>query len=67
VPVKSISPGEAEDHFGWLRGFVSLDLSASSVWTRRVLEWHPGGPGLMDDLKRMDYSGTAEPTAEYAG
>jgi nucleoside-diphosphate-sugar epimerase len=58
VPVKSISPGEAGDHFGWLGGFVGLDLSASSVWTRQVLEWDPSGPDIMDDLKRMDYSGT---------
>lgn len=58
VPVKSISPSEAGDHFGWLGGFVGLDLPASSVWTRHVLAWHPSGPGLLDDLKRMDYSGT---------
>lgn len=57
VPVKSISPSEAVDHFGWLGGFVGLDLLASSVWTRQVLQWHPSGPGLLDDLKRMDYSG----------
>ncbi len=58
VPVKSISPNEAADHFGWLGGFVGLDMSASSEWTRRVLDWHPNGPGLLDDLKRMDYSAT---------
>lgn len=58
VPVKSISPSEAENHFGWLGGFVGLDLPASSVWTRHVLAWHPSGPGLLDDLKRMDYSHT---------
>ena len=57
VPVKSISAGEAEAHFGWLGAFVGLDLLASSVWTRQVLEWHPNGPGLLDDLGRMDYSG----------
>jgi nucleoside-diphosphate-sugar epimerase len=58
VPVKSISPNDAADHFGWLGGFVGLDMSASSEWTRRVLDWHPNGPGLLDDLKRMDYSAT---------
>ena len=56
LPVKSIAPGEAADHFGWLGAFVGLDMSASSAWTRRVLDWHPNGPGLLDDLKRMDYS-----------
>jgi len=56
LPVKSISPSEAADHFGWLGAFVGLDMSASSEWTRQVLDWHPNGPSLLDDLKRMDYS-----------
>lgn len=56
VPVKSIPATEAEDHFGWLGRFVSLDLAASSAWTRQTLDWHPSGPGLLDDLKQMDYS-----------
>ncbi|SFR86761.1 Nucleoside-diphosphate-sugar epimerase [Dyella sp. OK004] len=56
VPAKSISPSDAGDHFGWLAGFVGMDLLASSAWTRKVLEWHPSGPGLLDDLERMDYS-----------
>ncbi|WP_458071234.1 SDR family oxidoreductase [Rhodanobacter sp. BL-MT-08] len=58
LPVKSISPNEAADHFGWLGAFVGLDMLSSSEWTRRVLDWHPNGPGLLDDLKRMDYSAT---------
>jgi len=56
LPVKSISPSEAAGHFGWLGAFVGLDMSASSEWTRQVLDWHPNGPSLLDDLKRMDYS-----------
>lgn len=56
VPVKSIDASEAPDHFGWLGGFMGLDLTASSAWTRRVLDWHPSGPSLMDDLEHMDYS-----------
>ena len=38
LPVKSISPSEAAGHFGWLGAFVGLDMSASSEWTRRVLD-----------------------------
>jgi nucleoside-diphosphate-sugar epimerase len=56
VPVTSISPSDAGDHFGWLAGFVGMDLLASSAWTREVLEWLPSGPSLLDDLGRMDYS-----------
>lgn len=56
VPVRSISPSDAGDHFGWLAGFVGMDLLASSAWTREVLEWLPSGPSLLEDLSRMDYS-----------
>ena len=56
VPVISLSPSDAADHFGWLAGFVGMDLLASSAWTREVLEWFPSGPSLLDDLSRMDYS-----------
>ena len=56
VPVKSLSPEEAADHFGWLAAFVGLDMPASSAKTREVLGWHPSGPSLIDDLERMDYA-----------
>lgn len=56
VPVKSISPDQADAHFGWLGAFAALDLSASSAWTRQTLEWHPTGPGLIADLEEMDYA-----------
>jgi len=59
VPVKSIDPGEAMDHFGWLGPFAAMDLLASSAWTREVLGWQPTGPGMIEDLERMDYSGPA--------
>lgn len=57
VPVKSISAEEAADHFGWMGGFVHMDLLASSEWTRKALDWHPQGPTLLEDLRRMDYQG----------
>lgn len=61
VPVKSIRPDEAMGHFGWLGAFASLDLLASSAWTREELGWQPTGPGLIEDLEHMDYAtaGTA--------
>ncbi len=59
VPVKSVSADEAANHFGWLGAFVGMDLPASSAWTRQVLDWHPTGPSLMEDLQNMDYSGAA--------
>jgi nucleoside-diphosphate-sugar epimerase len=55
VPVASLSPDEAAAHFGWLAAFASLDMPASSAWTRETLGWNPTGPGLIADLKTMDY------------
>ena len=56
LPVVSLTPGEASAHFGWLAMFAGLDLPASSTKTRELLGWNPTGPGLIEDLKRMDYS-----------
>lgn len=58
VPVQSISANEAGEHFGWIAGFVGMDIPASSAWTRQTLDWHPNGPPLLVDLKAMDYSGS---------
>lgn len=58
VPVASVSPDEAASHFGWLAMFAGLDLSASSRLTRERLGWQPSGPGLIADLKMMDYRPT---------
>ena len=59
VPVVSLSPEEAQAHFGWLAMFAGLDLPASSALTRARLGWRPEGPGLIADLKRMEYSEAA--------
>ena len=55
VPVVSISPEDAAAHFGWLGGFLALDLPASSAQTRRRLGWNPVQPGLVDDLEQGHY------------
>jgi nucleoside-diphosphate-sugar epimerase len=61
LPVISVSPEEAPQHFGWFAMFAGLDLTASSAWTRAQLQWTPAGPRLIDDLQRMDYSGVSGP------
>ncbi|WP_218043410.1 hypothetical protein [Oryzomonas rubra] len=58
VPVKPISPEEAQTHFGWLGMFAGHDLQASSALTRERLGWAPSEPGLIADLERMDYFDT---------
>ena len=59
IPVVSVAPDKAAEHFGWLGMFAGLDMTASSAWTRKRLGWWPDGPGLIADLKRMDYAAPA--------
>src|SRR5882757_1613273 len=55
LPVVSLSPEQAQGHFGWLAMFAGLDMPASSAQTQQRLGWHPTGPGLIADLDRMQY------------
>lgn len=54
LPVEAITPEEGQALFGWFARFVGHDLAASSVQTRRQLGWEPTGPGLIDDLERLE-------------
>jgi nucleoside-diphosphate-sugar epimerase len=58
IPAKSVSPEEAQSHFGWLAMFATHDLQASSAITRKKLGWNPTGPGLIADLDQMRYHET---------
>ncbi|WP_354698205.1 nucleotide-sugar epimerase [Paraconexibacter sp. AEG42_29] len=55
VPVTSVAAADAADHFGWVGGFLALDIRASSAVTRDLLGWEPTGPGLLDDLEQGHY------------
>jgi nucleoside-diphosphate-sugar epimerase len=56
LPVVSLSPDEAQGHFGWLAMFAGLDMPASSSLTRERLGWRPTGPGLIADLEQLNIS-----------
>jgi nucleoside-diphosphate-sugar epimerase len=56
LPVVSLSPEKAQEHFGWLGMFAPLDLPASSAQTRKQLNWNPTGPSLITDLENMRYA-----------
>jgi nucleoside-diphosphate-sugar epimerase len=51
LPVVSISPAEAAEHFGWMASFAGADSLASSALTQERLGWRPVGPGLIADLE----------------
>jgi nucleoside-diphosphate-sugar epimerase len=50
VPVVSLSPEEAAQHFGWLAMFAAFDMPASSALTQQRLGWRPTGSGLISDI-----------------
>ena len=56
VPVISISPEQAQEHFGFLGFFVGRDAQTSSAQTREKLGWDPSGPDLLTDLGNMRYA-----------
>ena len=55
VPVVSIPPEKAAEHFGMFGHFAMMDIRASSEWTRKALGWEPNGPGLIEDLGNMRF------------
>lgn len=57
IPVVGIAPTEAMSHFGWLGHFSTIDNPTSSARTRQLLNWHPTGPGLIEDLDQGHYFG----------
>ncbi|MFD5090209.1 SDR family oxidoreductase [Amycolatopsis thailandensis] len=56
VPVVSVAPEKAAEHFGFVGRFFSLDMSASSERTRELLKWAPFGPTLVEDIEAGAYS-----------
>jgi nucleoside-diphosphate-sugar epimerase len=55
LPVVSVAPEDAAEHFGWLAGFLAADSPASSALTRELLGWQPTRPGLIEDLEQGHY------------
>lgn len=55
MPVVSVTPEEAQNHFGWSVNFASMDIPASSQLTREQLAWRPAQPGLIQDLSLPHY------------
>lgn len=50
-------PAESRDreHFGWFAMMAGADMSASSAYTRELLDWTPQGPGLLADIDQPGY------------
>jgi nucleoside-diphosphate-sugar epimerase len=55
VPVVSIAPDDAGEHFGWIGMVWGADIPATSAFTRERLGWQPTGPSLVQDLEAGHY------------
>ncbi len=54
VPPMSIPAEKAGEHFGPFFGHAAtMDMPASSEWTRNTLGWEPAGPGMIEDLTNV--------------
>lgn len=56
LPTVSVSPEDAEAHFGWIGAFFGMDLTASSARTQELLGWTPSGPTLFEDIANGAYA-----------
>jgi len=55
LPVTSVAPQDAPEHFGYLARFVALDSPVTATITRQLLGWQPTGPSLLQDLRQDHY------------
>jgi nucleoside-diphosphate-sugar epimerase len=55
LPTASLTPEQAAEHFGFLAGFVEMDMPVSSDLTQELLGWAPAGPGLLEDIDQGHY------------
>lgn len=56
LPVASVAPENAGEHFGFVGRFFGLTMSASSTHTRNLLSWTPSGPTLIEDIRSGAYN-----------
>jgi nucleoside-diphosphate-sugar epimerase len=55
LPVTSVAPEAAVEHFGFIGSFFGRDMSSSSALTRARYGWDPSGPTLVDDIAAGAY------------
>lgn len=59
VPVASIDPADAAEHFGFIGGFFAMEMAGTSEATRELLGWQPTGPTLLEDIAAGAYAHVA--------
>lgn len=56
LPIRSIAPEAAAEHFGWFSQMAAIDCPASSTWTQETLNWHPTHSTLLTDIENGVYT-----------
>lgn len=56
IPVKSIAPETAAEHFGWFAHMAAIDCPTSSQWTQETLNWTPTHSTLLTDINNGIYT-----------
>lgn len=56
LPVTSIDPADADEHFGVVGDFFGQTMTGSSDATRALLSWAPTGPTLLEDITAGAYT-----------
>lgn len=56
IPVVSVAPVAAAEHFGWFSHMAAIDCPASSKWTQEQLNWHPARTTLLADIENGVYT-----------
>ena len=55
LPTVSVAAADADERLGFLGGFAQLDNPTSSELTRKLLDWAPTHPGLIEDMDEGHY------------
>jgi len=55
LPITSVTPAEAVDHFGFIGQFFGRDMSSSGRLTQTTYGWQPTGPTLVQDIAAGAY------------
>jgi nucleoside-diphosphate-sugar epimerase len=56
IPVVSVTPEAAAEHFGWFSHMAAVDCPTSSQWTQQQLNWQPSHPALLADIENGVYT-----------
>jgi len=56
IPIVSIAPEAAAEHFGWFSHMAAIDCPTSSIWTQEHLNWQPTHTTLLTDIENGIYT-----------